>query len=227
MENKAEANSNPDYKSGLPYKSLETDNSKAQAGENRVEEPFTEYGTYTYADYLSWDMEAMVELIKGKVFRQAAAPRRIHQEISGKVFSPLYQYLKGNPCKVYAAPFDVRLPVKSKKNEDIDTVVQPDICVVCDMQKLDDLGCVGAPDLIVEILSPGNNSKELRNKYEVYEESGVKEYWIIQPNEQTLVINFLDKGVYVPSRLFTLGDVVESKSVMGFKLDLDEVFEEF
>lgn len=226
MENQAEEKLKANYKSGSARISPEADNSKPLT-ESRVEEPFTEYGTYTYADYLSWEIEEMVELIKGKVFRAAAAPGRVHQEIFGKVFGSFFNYLKGHPCKAYAAPFDVRLPVKSKKHTDIDTVVQPDVCVICDLKKLDDLGCVGAPDLIVEILSPGNNRKELRNKYEVYEESGVKEYWIIHPNEQTLVINFLENGTYVPSRLYTVGDIVESRVISGLKLDLDIVFGDY
>ncbi|TVP50372.1 MAG: Uma2 family endonuclease [Mongoliibacter sp.] len=191
-----------------------------------VEEPYSEYGSYTYADYLTWEIDHMVELIKGKVFRQAAAaPRRIHQEISGRIFFKLYLNLEKKKCKVFSAPFDVRLPVKSKKHKDINTVVQPDICVVCDPEKLDELGCVGAPDLIMEILSPSNNKKELQNKYEVYEESGVKEYWIIHPYEKTLLIYSLVNGKYIPSRLFTLGDHVASSCIKGFVLDLEELFE--
>jgi Uma2 family endonuclease len=194
---------------------------------DEVKEPFNEYGRYSYADYLGWQMDEMVELIKGKVFRSAAAaPRRIHQEISGKIFYKLFKFLEHHPCKIYEAPFDVRLPVKSKKNEDIDTVVQPDICVVCDKSKLDDLGCIGAPDLIIEILSPGNNKKELKNKYEVYEESGVREYWIIHPHEQTVMTYTLMVGKYIPSRLFTSGDIIESKSIAGFRLDLEYVFKD-
>ncbi|SHN30597.1 Endonuclease, Uma2 family (restriction endonuclease fold) [Cyclobacterium lianum] len=194
---------------------------------NKLKKPFTEYGRYSYADYLSWQMDEMVELIKGKVFRSAAAaPRRIHQEISGKVFNKLFNFLEKHPCKVYEAPFDVRLPVKSKKNEDIDTVVQPDICVICDTRKLDDLGCIGAPDLIVEILSPGSNKKELKYKYEVYEESGVLEYWIIHPDEQTVMAYTLKEGKYIPSRLMTSGDVVRSVSISGFQLDLKYVFKD-
>lgn len=192
---------------------------------NKINEPFTDYGRYTYADYLTWQLDEMVELIKGKVFRSAAAaPRRIHQEISGKVFNKLFNFLEKHSCKVYEAPFDVRLPVKSKKNEDIDTVVQPDICVICDKSKLDVMGCIGAPDLIVEILSPGSNKKELKNKYEVYEESGVKEYWIIHPDEQTVMTYTLTSGKYLPSRLFTSGDIIESKCIPGFLLDLEYVF---
>lgn len=194
---------------------------------NKINEPFTDYGRYTYADYLTWQLDEMVELIKGKVFRSAAAaPRRIHQEISGKVFNKLFNFLEKHPCKVYEAPFDVRLPVKSKKNEDIDTVVQPDICVICDKSKLDVMGCIGAPDLIVEILSPGSNKKELKNKYEVFEESGVKEYWIIHPDEQTVMTYTLTTGKYIPSRLFTSGDVIESNSIPGFRLDLEYVFKD-
>jgi Uma2 family endonuclease len=193
---------------------------------NLISEPYSEYGKYSYADYLTWEIDHMVELIKGKVFRQAAAaPRRIHQEVSGRIFNKLFIHLKKKECKVYSAPFDVRLPAKSKKNEDITTVVQPDICVVCDPAKLDELGCVGAPDLIIEILSPGNNKKELQNKYEIYEESGVKEYWIIHPYEKTLLVYTLTEGKYIPSKLLTLGDHVASGCINGFVLDLDELFE--
>lgn len=192
---------------------------------SKIEEPISEYGRFSYADYLTWQMEEMVELIKGRIFKQAAAPRVNNQRLSLKISSELYNILKGKKCEVFAAPFDVRLPVKSKKNEDIDTVVQPDICVVCDPEKIDELGCVGAPDLIVEILSPGNNRKELHNKYEVYEESGVKEYWVIHPNECTLLIYNLINGKYQASKLFTHGDVVKSDAVEGFQLDLTEIFE--
>ena len=195
-----------------------------QKAKNKAEEPFTGYGRYTYADYLTWELDQMVELIKGKVYQFAAAPRTNHQRVSVKISAALFNFLRDKPCEVFSAPFDVRLPVKSKKHEDIDTVVQPDICVICDPEKLDDLGCIGAPHLIVEILSPGNNRKELQNKYEVYEESGVKEYWIIHPEEGTLLVYTLENGRYIPSRLFTLGDAVASKAVSGFILDLDEVF---
>jgi Uma2 family endonuclease len=199
---------------------------------NKVEEPRAEYlstgqagGLYTYADYLTWQMDEMVELIKGKIFKQSAAPRVNHQRVSGKIFTKLYLHLENRLCEVFAAPFDVRLPVKSKKHEDIDTVVQPDICVICDPEKIDELGCVGAPDLVIEILSPGNNKKELQNKYEVYEESGVKEYWIIHPNECTLLIYTLIEGNYKPSKIFTHGDKVASQAVEGFVLDLEDVFD--
>ncbi|MFO7824479.1 MAG: Uma2 family endonuclease [Cyclobacterium sp.] len=194
--------------------------------QDKVKEPFSAYGSYSYADYLSWQLEEMVELIRGKVFRQAAAPRRIHQGLTVALVTRIHGFLKGGSCKVYTAPFDVRLPVSSRKHKDIDTVVQPDLCVVCDPDKLDELGCVGAPDLIVEILSPGNNKKELQLKYDVYEASGVKEYWVVHPDERTLLIYTLEAGKYRPSRLFTFGDRVRSQAIPAFELDLDEVFGE-
>ncbi|KEO72774.1 Uma2 family endonuclease [Anditalea andensis] len=199
---------------------------RTREDKNYLEEPFTSYGRYSYADYLTWDIEGMVELIKGKVFRQAAAPRLNHQKISFTISGKLYEFLKGKKCKGFSAPFDVRLPVHSKRNNEIFTVVQPDICVVCDSGNLDEAGCIGAPDLVMEILSPGNNKKELQNKYEVYEESGVKEYWIIHPEEQTLMIYTLKDGKFIPSKLFTSGEVIASSCIEGFQLDLDEVFED-
>lgn len=193
--------------------------------ENKVEEPQLDYGgLYTYADYLKWTIEERFEIIKGKLFKMSPAPKRMHQELSGKLFYKMYNFLEEHPCNIYAAPFDVRLPVKSKKNDKIYTVVQPDICVICNREKLDDLGCLGAPDLVVEILSKGNSKKELQHKYEVYEESGVKEYWIIQPDFENVLIYTLTDGSYVPSKLFTRGDVISSKVIEGFSLDLDEYF---
>jgi len=190
-----------------------------------VKEPDITYNNYTYADYLTWTMDEMVELIKGKVFKMNAAPKRVHQKVSIKIGSAFEVFLKNKKCEVYVAPFDVRLPIASrKKNADIQTVVQPDICIICDSSKLDEAGCIGAPDLIIEILSKGNNKKELKYKYEVYEESGVKEYWIIHPDEQTLLIYTLEKGKYIPSKLFTTGDEITTPILPGFVLNLDEVF---
>jgi len=190
-----------------------------------VKEPsFTYGGKYSYADYLTWEIDEMVEIIKGKVFRWTAAPSRIHQDVARELTTTINLFLKGSTCIVYPAPFDVRLPISSKKNEEIYTVVQPDISVICDKSKLDDAGCIGAPDLIVEILSPSNNKKELQLKYEVYLESGVKEYWVLQPIGQNLLIYTLNNGEYIPSKLYCAGDVVRSSVLEGFELDLEEFF---
>jgi Uma2 family endonuclease len=182
--------------------------------------------TYTYADYLKWTFDERLELIKGKIFKMSPAPGSVHQLVSGAVFYALYNYLKGKPCKVFSAPYDVRLVKRSVDDKDVVTVVQPDICVICDPRKIDDKGCVGAPDIIVEILSPGNNKKELQNKYEVYEESGVLEYWIIHPLEKTFLRYTLINGRFEPSRLLTLGDKVTTQILPAFVLNLDELFEE-
>jgi Uma2 family endonuclease len=132
--------------------------------------------------------------------------------------------LEGQKCQVYDAPFDVRFPKGSKEDHKIHDVVQPDICVICDPEKLDDRGCIGAPDLIVEILSPGNSKTELKHKYELYESHGVREYWVIHPENQNLLIYTLVNGKYMTTGLLTSGDVVESTVIEGFKLDLEEFF---
>jgi Uma2 family endonuclease len=192
---------------------------------NAFHEPSDSFAGYSYADYLKWDFEEIVELIKGKVFKKAAAPNRKHQEVSMNLSRTLGSFLKGHRCKVYAAPFDVRLS-KDPDFKKIDSVIQPDISVICDPSKLDDKGCFGAPDLIVEILSPSNSRVELQNKFELYEEFGVREYWVIHPVECSLLIYTLVEGKYRPSRLFTSGDKIQSTVLSGFELDLEEVFSE-
>jgi Uma2 family endonuclease len=177
---------------------------------------------YTYADYLKWDFEEIVELIKGKIFTKAAAPNRRHQEVSGNIFGALFNFLKNESCKVYSAPFDVRFS-RDPEFSKTDSVVQPDISVICDPSKLDDKGCFGAPDIIIEIISPGNSRVELQNKYELYEEFGVREYWIVHPTDSTVLIYTLVDGKFKPSRLFTSGDQIRSSVLPGFTLDLEKV----
>jgi Uma2 family endonuclease len=123
------------------------------------------------------------------------------------------------------APFDVRLPRKSKEDKDIITVLQPDICVVCDRSKFDQRGCLDAPDIVVEILSPGNNAKELKNKFDVYEDAGVKECWVISPQENTFLINTLVDGRYVTARPLVAGDTFSSTVLPNFTIDLKELFD--
>jgi Uma2 family endonuclease len=155
---------------------------------------------YTYADYFKWQFEERVELILGKIFAMSA-PNRMHQALVGNLYSKLLTFLETSPCNVYVAPFDVRFPRKSKDDKDIITVLQPDICVVCDPSKLDDRGCIGAPDIVVEILSPGNNAKEMRNKYDIYEQAGVTEYWVLSPQNETFLLYTLHEGKYQASRM--------------------------
>jgi Uma2 family endonuclease len=181
-------------------------------------------GTYAYADYLRWEFEERLELIKGRIFKMGG-PATLHQQISMNLGFKLHGFLRGKPCKVFAAPFDVRLPQQSLDEKAIHTVVQPDLCVICDSSKIDTKGCIGAPDIVVEILSPGNNRKELKNKFEVYEEAGVKEYWIIHSVEKTLFKYVLDEhGRFQSTHLLTLGDMVMTSILPGLELSLDEVF---
>lgn len=180
--------------------------------------------SYSYAHYLNWLFDDRVELIKGKIFKMSG-PARIHQQISIHISSLLFNFLLGKSCKVYAGPFDVRFYTGSIADKDIYTVLQPDICVICDKSKLDDKGCIGAPDIVIEILSPGNNKVELFHKYGIYEEYGVIEYWVVSPAHKTLLKYTLDVvGKYQPSKLFTVSEKVYSEVLPGFELDLDAVF---
>jgi len=185
-------------------------------------------GIYTYADYLTWQFEQAVELIKGKLLKMAA-PSRKHQDISWQIGGRFFTAFKGYPCKAYAAPFDVRLIDKTpsnKANEEILTVIQPDLCVICDLKKLDDNGCIGAPDLIVEILSASNSKKEMRVKKGLYEENGVQEYWIIDPTHETLLQYILqDDETYAPPQIFMYDEVVQSAIFSHLQINLLEVFE--
>lgn len=180
---------------------------------------------YTYADYLKWNFKERLELIKGTIFKMNPAPSTNHQLIATNLTSLLWSHFKGKVCKVFAAPFDVRL-VLGKEEIAITTVVQPDITVVCDGSKLDERGCLGAPDLIVEILSPGNSKKEMRQKFELYEEAGVKVYWIIQPADKTLFSYVLNKeGKYIGLPPKIEDDILQSELFPNLAIDLKEVFE--
>lgn len=180
---------------------------------------------YTYADYFRWKLEERVELIKGKIFKMSPAPNQYHQRLAGNIYLQLGVFLSKSSCDVFFAPFDVRLPRKSSRDEDIITVLQPDICVVCDKAKLaDPRGCLGAPDIVVEILSPSNSTKELKYKYEVYEESGVKEYWVVFPTERAMLVYTLTEGRFIASRFMVPGENVTSSVLPGFSMDLTEVF---
>jgi Uma2 family endonuclease len=181
--------------------------------------------SYSYADYFKWQFEDRVELIKGKIFKMSPAPNFDHQVLAGEVYRDLANFLKNQKCRAFVAPFDVRLPKKSTEDKDIYTVLQPDVCVVCDTSKYDKRGCIGAPDIVVEILSPDNNAKELKNKFDAYEEAGVKEYWIVSPQDKTFLVNTLIDGKYVTSRPMTSGDTITTAVLPGFSMDLKELFD--
>jgi len=182
--------------------------------------------TYSYSNYLNWLFPERVELIKGKIFKMSPAPSRLHQGILRNISVPLTNFLKKYSCEVYFTPFDVRFPKESKADKDVFTVLQPDICVICDKSKLDARGCIGAPDLVVEVLSPGNTKMELLYKYRVYEEFGVKEYWVVSQSDQNMLIYTLKEGKFYPSKIFTLGEKITSSVLPGFELALNDVFED-
>ena len=158
---------------------------------------------YTYADYLTWQLSERVELIKGWLFRMSPAPRRVHQKIEGILHVRFWTFFEHSSCEVYQSPFDVRLiKNKGEKNQEVDTVVQPDICVICDEKKLDDAGCIGAPDLIIEILSDSTAKKDYNEKFNIYEENEVKEYWIVNPASQNIEVFSLIEKRFVSLGLF-------------------------
>jgi Uma2 family endonuclease len=153
--------------------------------------------TYSYADYMTWQFEETVELIKGKITLMVPGPNAKHQDISSNLMRFLTVFFNAKKCRVYTAPFDVRLYNRKKSilaNQDIHTVVQPDLCVICNPELIDIRGCNGAPDWIIEILSPGNSKREVSIKYDLYQESGVKEYWLVDPEHEVIHQFVLDEN---------------------------------
>lgn len=186
-------------------------------------------GIYSYADYLTWQFDQAVELIKGHIFPMSAPSRR-HQRISWQLTLLIGNYFRHQNCQAFAAPFDVRLTDKRRignANGDVLTVIQPDICIICDEAKLDDKGCLGAPDLVVEILSPGNSAKEMKIKKSLYEENGVREYWIIDP-EHTIAFQFhlTEADVYSPATIYVSDETLTSVIFPALTIPMAEVFVE-
>lgn len=178
---------------------------------------------YTYTDYLLWKFSEKIELLKGRILKMSPAPSTKHQRIAYKLTGKFYVNFIKEQCNVFPAPFDVRLPKKGET--EIYTVVQPDLCVVCDESKLDERGCLGAPDLVVEILSPGNSKKEMKDKFEIYQEAGVREYWLVYPLDEMVLINVLEDGGYHTQNPI-VDDWVTSRIFPELKIHTDEIFEQ-
>ena len=194
---------------------------KGEIESSKLEEPDFA-GIYSYADYLKWTFDGMVELINGKIFKMAPAPSSRHQILSGNLFGIIWSHLKGKPCQIFSAPIDVRLS-KFKVDEKVFSVVQPDICIICDATKIDEKGCNGAPDMIVEILSPSTAQRDLELKYALYEENGVREYWIVQPNDQTVSVFDLKENKFQLRGIYHRQRIVRVETI-GLDIDLNEVF---
>jgi len=147
---------------------------------------------YSYSDYMTWQFQERVELIMGKIFPMSA-PNTPHQALSRELTVAFYPYFHGKTCTYFAAPIDVRLPV-GKQGNSFKTVVQPDLCVICDKSKIVTQGIIGAPDLVVELLSPSNRQIEMHEKFEAYQASLVREYWIIHPEEEWMLQYVLNEN---------------------------------
>ena len=161
---------------------------------------------YTYADYLQWPDDTRYELIDGEAFLMSPAPLVEHQEVAGEVFRQLANQLDGQPCRPYIAPVDVRLPRKDEADAAIDTVVQPDVLVVCDPHKIDRRGVRGAPDWVLEVLSPSTAAHDQIAKRRTYERAGVREYWLVHPGDRTLTVYVLENGQYGRPEIYELKD---------------------
>lgn len=180
---------------------------------------------YTFADFLEWDESERYEIIYGEPYMMAT-PLRVHQDVVGELFSQIKEYLKDKPCKVYVSPFGVRLfETKNDDPRDVDTVVEPDLSVICDPNKLDDRGCKGAPDVIIEVLSPSNARRDRFVKYNLYQRAKVREYWIVDPTEKTVEVFLLDENGYLKlSEMYNAADTAKITVLDDCPIDLNTVF---
>ena len=202
-----------------------------------VQEPVAMYGAlhldvtkrYTYADYLTWMDDLRRELIDG-FFHLMSAPKSRHALTSSKLHLQIGNYVQKNKgkCRVFYAPFDVRLPLYGSTDDDkVYDVVQPDICVICDLSKVDENGCIGAPDLIVEILSPSSFKYDWNRKFNRYEKAGVREYWIIDPKAKTTHVFILQpNGEYDMGTAYECNQKAPVFIFEGLEIDLSEIFED-
>lgn len=181
---------------------------------------------YTYEDILNWPGDEQVELINGDVYMMAPAPSPDHQSISWALIVQLGNYLKGKKCRAFHAPFDVRLfEEDGDQPYHVDTVVQPDLLVVCDPSKLDGHGCKGAPDLVIEILSPSTRQHDRLTKLNLYQRAGVQEYWIVDPEEKTVIVMTLEDGEHYAPTAYSSQATVSVGVLEDCKIDLGPVFE--
>ena len=180
---------------------------------------------FTYADYLTWPEDERWELIDGQAFAMSPAPSNFHQLIVGELFRLIANHLHGKSCRPFVAPFDVRLPRAGTANDQIDTVVQPDISVVCDPAKLkDNHGCLGAPDWVIEVLSPNTAIRDQRLKRSLYETHGVAEYWLVHPTDRSVCIYRLVDNTYGKSLMFGTEDTCSPLAFPELILNVADVF---
>ncbi|NND32469.1 MAG: Uma2 family endonuclease [Saprospiraceae bacterium] len=193
---------------------------KKDKTKNQLEEPST---NYTYDDYLNFEFDHLVELIHGKIFPMTPAPGTTHQKTSLKLTLLIAPYFEKSACHFFSAPTDVILPIG--KSQQRDTVVQPDHFVVCDPLKIQESGCFGAPDWVIEILSAHNKKKDLRDKYDAYELAEIGEYWIVFPQEKIVEIFILQEGKYRRGGAFTEDDIISPTRFPDLRCDLSYIFD--
>lgn len=177
---------------------------------------------YSYTDYLKWQFQERVELIKGFILKMSPAPSMVHQRISSNLTGCFYENLKRKPCNVFQAPFDVRLPIPAAQKDS--TVVQPDLCIICDESKLDARGCNGSPDLMVEIISPNNSKHDVHTKFNLYQEAGVKEYWLIEPNDKIILVYTLVNNEFIGLKPQVEGENIKSPLFPELEIAIEDVF---
>lgn len=174
---------------------------------------------FTYDNYCQWPDDERWELIDGIAYAMTA-PQRLHQEIAFNLSGQLYVHFQGKTCKPYFSPFDVRLPKSNEADDQVDTVVQPDLLVVCDTSKLDDKGCRGAPDWIIEVLSPSTALKDMDIKRRLYEAHGVKEYWLIHPSERWIMVYLLnDQEQFGQSNMYSMEQALSPSLFPDLQID--------
>ena len=179
---------------------------------------------YTYADYLKWDSPERYELIDGEAVL-LAAPSTSQQLASAVLVRQLANFLEGKNCKAIAAPFDVRLFEKEAGSpEDVDTVVQPDISVVCDKSKLDERGCKGAPEMVIEIISPGSLRHDRLLKFNLYQRAGIGELWLVDPAGGSIEVFLLRDGFLLPHEVYTIKDIAKVNTLDGCFIEIGKVF---
>lgn len=186
-----------------------------------------EKDSFAFSDFLTWETDERMEIIHGEVFMMAA-PGTSHQLISGEIFRQLANFLDGRNCRAIAAPFAVRLFEKDgDAPKDVDTVVEPDISVICDRNKLDKHGCKGAPDLIVEVLSPSTQRHDQLVKLNLYQRAGVREYWIVDPENKTVRVMVQDANGHLwPHEIYKQEDIAKVGVLDGCFIELSKVFSE-
>ena len=177
---------------------------------------------YTYADYRDWPEDERWELIDGEAWLMTG-PNRMHQELVLGIARQVADALEGKPCRPYVAPFDIRLPKADEADERIDTVAQPDISVVCNRSRLDDKGCRGAPDWIIEVLSPSTSSRDHIAKRRVYERHGVREYWLVHPTDKVVLVYLLENGVYGKPEAYEMNGLQPCTILPEVEIDWDRM----